>query len=248
MTEPILLICGCQKYKLSLEQAIIRFTNPVYKVIGILGDINSPTHLNGSLLSLQVEDTYETCPAKIQAAFRWIYENYPNTPGIFKTDEDIFIDDPNKLGKAILDNIKMPYWGFRQQIIVSKPCFEQHRVKYSDKSEIILPAANYLWGHGYWVSKSAIKHIVNSTLQLKGQEDVIIGSILNKAGIFPKQIAIKYNERPRDAKCERAACPYKMHTNPTNNSGVYCCMMCQNGRNHGPACERNLATGLNLSN
>ena len=64
MTEPILLICGCQKYKSSLENAIIRFTDPAYRVIGILGNKDAPTQLNDSILSLQVEDTYEALPKK----------------------------------------------------------------------------------------------------------------------------------------------------------------------------------------
>jgi hypothetical protein len=239
MTEPILLICGCQKYKSSLEKAIIRFTNPAYRVIGILGDIVNPTQFNGSILSLQVDDTYEALPRKIQAAFRWIDENFSSTAGVFKTDDDIFFDDQGDFVKTILDNTSIPYWGVKQQVLKSGLVRTQQVAKYTNPSEKLhYPGANYIWGHGYWISKSVLPIITKGVTLTKGPEDVLIGSLLNKAGYVPKEIYIKYREAVRHVKCERTTCSYKIHTNSSNNSGLYCCMMCQLNRNHGPACEK----------
>ena len=111
--------------------------------------------------------------------------------------------------------------------------------KFHDKSLIIeQPATHFAHGPGYWVSNKIIPLIIPSIMkELYGPEDVILASILNKAGFFPKQIPINWHE-VRNVKCERSSCSYRIHSNPNNNSGLYCCMMCQLNRNHGPACQK----------
>jgi len=240
MTEPILLICGCQKYKFSLEQAIIRFTNPAYRVIGILGDKNIPTQFDDSILSLQVEDTYEALPKKIHAAFRWIHENFPDTVGIFKTDDDILLENKALFIKTVLENIKIPYWGFKQQILPKQCLINRQILKFENKLLIKPhPAVNFVHGAGYWVSKDLIITVIKSEMNDHyGPEDVYLAAALNKAGHIPKSIPLKFIEIIRPTQCERELCAYSIHTNPNNNGGTHCCYLCKTNKGHGPACQK----------
>jgi hypothetical protein len=103
-SRPVLLICGCQKYLVSLKAAIKRFANPKYVVIGLIGNPDRPTAFDekARILYLQVEDTYDALPIKIQAAISWVHKNLPDVPGIFKTDEDIFPKSVIRLASEIV--------------------------------------------------------------------------------------------------------------------------------------------------
>lgn len=196
--QPILLILGCQKYRASLMAAIERMKHPLYYVIGLMGGVNETT-FDGTLLSLPVEDSYEFLPKKIQAAFRWIHVTFPDTPGIFKTDEDIFFSDQNQLASEIERNTHVPYWG-----VVSTYCgagnVELWRIQKGDNHSIRprYPAAYYCFGAGYWVSREAIP-IVCASNEYEGAflEDVCMGYVLNKHGWRPLHVGIPYEERPR---------------------------------------------------
>ena len=198
--EPIVLILGCQKYKTNLLAAIDRMKLPSYRVIGIVGTTD-PTSFDGTILSLQVEDSYEYLSRKVRRAFQWISTNLPETIGVFKTDDDIFFRNQNDLAEAITANAQVPFWG-----TVVSHCSRS----YVDRSRIeqkcddtslrpIHPAAHYCYGHGYWVSKAGIPAIcaANEYEDPNPLEDVTSGFVLNRAGFFPKYVAISYEERVR---------------------------------------------------
>ena len=196
---PILLICGCKKYQQSLLNAYERMKSDAYITLCIVGDLNCKTNLNEYLLTLQVEDSYEALPLKIHAAFKWIYENYPNTVGIFKTDEDIFFEDKNELITKINKNILIPYWGLIIESCSSKPIKTAAVNKFENKDlKLIHQSSYYCYGWGYWISKSSIAYIVAAENISYGLEDVTIGSILNENGIFPIKVNIKFVEKERD--------------------------------------------------
>jgi hypothetical protein len=241
MDEPILLICGCQKYKQALFRAIKRFQHPSYRVIGIVGDLTLPTHFNGVYLSLQVEDTYEALPMKIHAAFAWIHINYPNAAGIFKTDDDIHFENINTLVEQIQIHKSVPYWGHRIISAPAGPYRDSDYKRYSISVRPMRDKSHYCAGNGYWVSKLLIPIVVNSKLFQYGAEDSIMGTVLNGAGYIPVLVSIvwyQYRNLLANNTCLRDGCNYKIHSNPANNNGLYCCRACQGGGGHGPACEK----------
>lgn len=196
---PIVLILGCQKYKTNLMTAIDRMRLPTYRVIGLVG--GSPvTTFDGTLLSLPVEDSYEFLPKKVQAAFRWIRTNFPNTPGIFKTDEDIFFRNQHQLAIEIENNAHIPYWG-----TVVAHCaagnVDISRIERSCDDTSLRPthpSAHYCYGHGYWVSSEAIPIVCASDEFEKAfLEDVCMAHVLNKSGWMPTYVNIPYEERVR---------------------------------------------------
>jgi len=197
--EPIVLILGCQKYKANLLAAIERMKVPSYRVIGLVGT-TEPTSFDGTILSLQVEDSYEYLPRKVHAAFCWVHENFPETVGIFKTDDDIFFKNPNDLAVAMQTHVKIPFWG----TIVARCCEKKVdlcRVERACDNKALRPkhhAAHYCYGHGYWVSKEAIPTVCASTEHRDAfLEDVTMGYVLNKKGWYPKHVPIQYEERAR---------------------------------------------------
>ena len=198
-TLPVLIICGCEKYKDSLIKAVKRFDNDKYRVIGILGNPDQPTSYDEQILSLQAEDTYEALPLKIQAAFSWVYDNYPESPGVFKTDEDIYFKSYNSLAREIAKNIDIPYWGLKKSKTNAKP-LSQSRIdtRYTNKTlKVRVQKAIYCYGQGYWVSRKAMGYLVKSKNFKLGSEDVLVGHVLNKHGIFPKEIKIESKEKKR---------------------------------------------------
>ena len=194
MNEPILLICGCQKYKESLLRAIKRFQHSSYRTIGIIGDLSLPTHFNGVYLSLQIEDTYEALPMKIHAAFAWIYKNYPDAAGIFKTDDDIYFENMGTLIKQIQTHKSIPYWGHRVINVPAGPYRDSDYKRYSNSVRPLRDESHYCGGNGYWVSKLLIPVVVNSTLFQYGAEDSIMGTVLNKAGYKPNAFSNIYKQ------------------------------------------------------
>lgn len=197
--EPIVLILGCQKYKANLLAAIDRMKLPSYRVIGLVGT-TEPTSFDGTILSLQVEDSYEYLPRKVHAAFCWVHEHFPETVGIFKTDDDIFFRNQNDLATAIRTHAQVPFWG----TVVShcgNGAVDLCRIERACDDKTLrprYPAAHYCYGHGYWVSKEAIPTVCASTEHRDAfLEDVTMGYVLNKKGWFPKYVSIPYDERGR---------------------------------------------------
>ena len=197
--DPIVLILGCQKYKTNLLAAIDRMKLPSYRVIGLVGT-TEPTSFDGTILSLQVEDSYEYLPRKVHAAFCWIHEHFPETVGIFKTDDDIFFRNQNDLAVAIQTHAQVPFWG----TVVAHCSANQvdiSRVLRACDDKTLRPrhhAAHYCYGHGYWVSKEAIPTVCASTEHRDAfLEDVTTAYILNKKGWYPKYVSIPYEERGR---------------------------------------------------
>ena len=201
-TKSILLICGCAKYEIYLHAAIRRFKSPAWTIVGIMGGAAETTFNEETrVLSLAVPDTYEALPTKIHAAFSWILNRWPDAPDIFKTDDDILLSNKTDLVSAIDHYKEEPFWGFvTHQCPASIVNPMRIRMSFADKS--LTPshqAAHYCFGHGYWVSKAALPHILAAKADYESSflEDVCTGYVLNKQGIRPEHHPIIYRECPR---------------------------------------------------
>jgi hypothetical protein len=219
---------------------LIRFNNPAYKTIGLIGNINRPTSFNGQILSVKVEDTYEYLPKKIHTALKWVLQNYPDTQGVFKTDEDIFIKDMTHFTDLLQNNSNKPWWGFKIWNPPTAGPSELSLSKYTNKN--ILPHIGkkgvILAGAGYWLSNSLLTLISNyENFPEVGSEDQIISQILRDYGYIPEELKTEYSELVR--QCNTPGCLYKIHKNPKIGKFAYCCYICSVSRNnHGPCCER----------
>jgi hypothetical protein len=178
-------------------------SSPDFQIVGLLGDptLTEPS-FDGTILTLNVNDTYEYLPLKIFKAFSWCLNQWPDTVGIFKTDDDIVVNI-NDLVRTVQKNKDVPYWGLNTDAVDSKQV-DQHRInKFTDKSlKPRFPAARYCWGHGYYVSRQALTLLVQSKDIVEkfptGPEDVNIGSILNKHSFVPRRIEVRYREAARN--------------------------------------------------
>lgn len=198
--QPIFLICGCEKYRSNIIIAIARNQRPDWKVIGIVGGSETVQYdQETSILSLPVEDTYDTLPTKIHAAISWCFETFPETRGVFKTDEDIEIADLDALS-VILTTTDELYKGLKVDNC-KKTYIRSHRMKqFRDRNQKIKhQAATYCWGAGYWIHRDAIPHIIAASGVYKTSylEDICTGYVLNNAEILPTELGLTYTEVPR---------------------------------------------------
>ena len=202
--KPVLLICGCRKYERYLNAAIKRMTRDEWDVIGIRGGAMAASFDEESrILALPCIDTYEALPAKLHAAYKWIYENRPGIPGIFKTDEDIMFDLP-MLAAAVQQNAALPYWGVTLSLCKAGPVpLERIKNRFDDKTlRPMFQSAVYCFGAGYWLSAEVLPTVCAATDEYakSALEDVCTGFVLNKGGWGPKKFRIPFAEVPRDKK------------------------------------------------
>ena len=201
-TRPILLVCGCQKYRPYLEKALVRFAHPEWVGVGIVGDptLSAPRR-EGNIIVLPVPDTYEALPTKIHAAMSWVANTYPSTIGVWKTDDDILYHDINTVLAAIKLHHATPYWGLFVGRCREAPVnMVRIAVRFDDTS--LRPRhqqAIYCYGHGYWISREALPLIVAAEKDYRESflEDVCTGYVMNRNRWIPHQATIPYRELPR---------------------------------------------------
>lgn len=202
---PILLVCGCRAYEQYLRAAMERFNRPdAWHTIGIVADpaLTAPTYDETTrILTVTTPDTYEALPQKIHAALAWTIQQWPDAPGIFKTDDDILVTRLNDLDAAMRTHIAEPYWGF-----MTHKCFASYvplaRIKGRFNDTTKKPkhqAARYCFGHGYWLSATAARVAVAASDDYASSylEDVCTGFVMNRAGWEPLRVPVAYREMPR---------------------------------------------------
>ncbi len=184
-----------------------RFTSPFWTVIGLVGGGTMTSFDEVSrILTVTAPDNYESLPTKIHAAFSWILANFPVCAGVFKIDDDIVLEHGHS---EIIEEVtrvwtrNTPYAGFHPSTCIAK-FVERHRVVTRFENKNLNPrhqAARYCYGHGYWVSRTALPLLVDATTEYATSylEDVCTGYVLNRAGIFPEKMHVTYREAPRDA-------------------------------------------------
>lgn len=206
-TRPLVLVTGCQKYLPFVTAALKRFAHPAVRLVGFVGDptgTRTAPDFNPAtqIVTLPVSDVYESLPVKVHAAFAWAATAFPRVPGIWKTDDDIIYFNKEEWISTVQALTEENYWG-----LVVGACRENQvnpwriQERFSDKT--LQPRhqqAIYCYGHGYWVSRAAIPHVVaaGDVFATSYLEDVCMGYVLNRARILPKRgIVIPYNELPR---------------------------------------------------
>jgi hypothetical protein len=200
-TRPILLICGCQKYKPFLVAAMTRMRREKsWRIVGCVGGVSEAKYAN-DLLELPVNDNYETLPTKVHAALTWVRRAFPNSPGIWKTDDDIVYRNLLDLHTAIQKHGSKEFWGL---FVHTCPAGTVNPIRVTTRCEDTTlqpthPAATYCYGHGYWLSASALDLVVDAEAEYASAflEDVCTGSVLNRQGILPIRVPIPYAEVPR---------------------------------------------------
>jgi hypothetical protein len=210
--RPVLMILGCEKYIKSLELAVERFKSDSYTIVAVTGG-GSELIYNPPFLILPVSDTYDDLAKKVYSAFEWIYAHFPQTVGVFKTDEDIVLDNMVLFEKVILDNHSLLFWGLKTEkveggIVDSGKIDEKFATKEYTRT---YPASHYCYGHGYWLSRLALRTILKHKTEYDWQhlEDVCTGSCLNRYGITPVEFPIKYTEADREALLEGRVVPQR---------------------------------------
>ncbi len=201
ITKPVVLICGCNKYVDYLHAAIKRMQHPAWYVVGILGN-GETTHFDAlsSILTVAKSDVYESLPAKLHAAYVWILKNWPNTPGIFKTDEDI-VFDKEALAIAINTNMDKQYWGIIKDMC-NAGLINVHRISMRFIDKTLRPThqkAIYCYGAGYWLNRDVLSILEDAedAYAASALEDVCTGYVMNQARIFPDKIHVPCGEIPR---------------------------------------------------
>lgn len=140
-------------------------------------------------------NNYETLPTKMHMGYIAINALYPNIDGVFKIDDDCYMDVIRLLFE-IRKNKSNDYWGkcFGPNI---DPTY--HFGKCKDKSLNTTPyflrdiGCEYCGGgYGYYLSRLSIKIIANSHICTEKEfyEDIYIGKLLNRFLIAPKNINI----------------------------------------------------------
>jgi hypothetical protein len=204
---PILLICGCRTHEAYLRAALSRFApcRPEdWILVGCVGDPEAaaPKYDEASqIVTLPVSDTYEDLPKKIHAALSWIQTQWPDAPGVFKTDDDILLNDVTDLARALVKHAAEQYWGFMtHKCNAAYVSLARVKGRFNDTSKRPKhQAARYCFGHGYWLSASALRIAVAAAQDYTESylEDVCTGYVMNRAGWEPLRVPIPYREMPR---------------------------------------------------
>ena len=142
-----------------------------------------------NVINLDCNDSYECLPEKLWNSLKYIQTKYPNTIGIFKTDDDIRFNIPELL-RAIQNRKETNYWGL---IIdeLKEPRYPHERQldKHTEKRNCLINRSIYCFGWGYWISQKSINLLLShkDTFETSCVEDITVGEILNKYDIFPIQ-------------------------------------------------------------
>jgi hypothetical protein len=203
MSKPVVLVCGCERYREYLVAALRRLTGPEWELVGVVGGAaGAPVWDEATrIVALPVSDTYEALPTKIHAAFAFAAAKWPDAPGVYKTDDDIVYQSVPQLAKALVAYAAEPFWG-----LVTATCRAAQvnpiRIATRFQDTTLKPmhqGAAYCYGHGYWVGRQAIPAVIAAVAdyQTSYLEDVCTGYVLNRAGYRPKRLPLAYSELPR---------------------------------------------------
>lgn len=203
--KPFILVMGCRRYYDMLMEAIDHFTDKLCSCItlGVVGDPDvSEAVLEGQVLKVPVEDTWEALPKKVYAAFDWVLRNVPDTIGVFKTDDDIRFFELDKLFASLYIFRDSKYHGLKVDTRKPGP-LEDWRVneRLCDKTVSMAHtgADKYCWGAGYWLSNESLRRVVahQHHFDVYGMEDQIVGRLLNEHGVIPQELVMHYRELRR---------------------------------------------------
>jgi len=159
----VFLILICEKrYKLYEYQFItiskILNQNKKFDFIFIKGDLNQEEEFiycnNTKILTAKCGDDYHSLPSKVYHGMKYIMQTFENVEGIFKTDDDIIITNPEMFLHNIYTRRNNDYFGLKWA-----RCRNNDNTYKGMVYPVIRP---YMGGLGYYVSKKSIDIILNN--------------------------------------------------------------------------------------
>jgi hypothetical protein len=190
--EFIMLIMNCKKYQKKAKFQKMTWLPQIpsylryYHVIGDpdLHDAKYKFDNENSILWVKVADDYNSLPKKVIAAYEAIYETF-DFKYVFKTDDDQILVNPKFFDIVTgLISSKKPKTHYGGYIVnVAKPYLsEYHRIHPELPKQLPLYVTRYCSGRFYFLSKSAITHLLSKRERIEREflEDYAIGFNLDQ--------------------------------------------------------------------
>ncbi|WP_155835083.1 hypothetical protein [Herbaspirillum sp. RV1423] len=149
-------------------------------------DTSSIEHVRA--LQVDISDRYEAIPQKVAAAFTWVYENIGNNVGVLKVDDEMMLQDADKLRQSLdqlvrenvyagvpsasLEHDRCMHWGL---------CLDQDLNRRVYGRPVLRAWAS---GGAYYLGPKPLEKVVLSLLRFPGlfegeyYEDKLIGDVL----------------------------------------------------------------------
>ena len=177
-------VLGCEKYREradGVRQSWMRLVPATTQVLFLHGRPDRPEGIEGDVLYLDVPETYEDLPRKVNRFLRYAVEHL-DFDHLFKTDDDTYLDLPRFLG---FDRGQADYIGQFREHPVGERGRTWHYGKCTDparevpwEGEFVCPWAT---GGGYFLSRRAAERAAERTeATCRGHlfEDMMVGEAL----------------------------------------------------------------------
>lgn len=187
-TSPLIVVMSCKK-NIERQKFYTKYFSGYLDYLIVVGD-SLKTSLDGNILHLKVDDSYELLHLKVIEAYKYLYKHFKRS--ILKIDDDSFL---NKYSFKAYD-FDFDYGGFLNSgkttnytYHYDKVTDERFRTPLNDKEDY-----SFALGGGYFLSMKALRFFLNNYSNVseasnhlnfkKGREDRIIGKTLY--GFFNK--------------------------------------------------------------
>jgi len=185
----ILLIMNCEKYGYKREKQtwVKNIKIPYYYVIGNPKMKNKEYEIIDNILYLKCEDDYNSLPKKVIMAYEIIIKLNPLLDYILKTDDDQELINMKfmEIIMGILETRKYNYGG--QIVDIKIPYLSKYyKIHETLPKDMIMKKCRYCTGRFYFLSKEAIKKILEKKKEIEKEyiEDYAIGYNLCEKNIL----------------------------------------------------------------
>jgi len=192
-------ILTCKKYTDRVIKQREYLSKCPYNYRYFLGDTNikeDTEDKSTNIVTLKIDDNYESLVLKVHRMIQWILNHYPNIRYILKTDDDIIFNfdemktifndiDKNKISYA---GAVAPHQGTCQSSYHFGRCFD----KQIDKTLVTMDNYKYCSGGGYFVDNNSSRILANNLHNNNCiYEDYSVGKTLALHGVLPHNIDVK---------------------------------------------------------
>jgi len=155
MTDYILLILNCNKYKYKRDLQLKLWTNNLnitfFYIVG--NDKIDKPYTENNILYVNSPDDYKSLPQKVIKAIEYIDTHY-DYKYILKTDDDQMLTDPDFFKNISNITSGYDYGGFLVKL-------EDHYSKYKMDEKIFLKSCSYCSGRFYFLIKDCVSHLLS---------------------------------------------------------------------------------------
>lgn len=172
MQEYVMFILNCKKYfekrKMQKKTWLNKINFNYFHVIGDPEIEKSYIDYDQKIIYTKCEDNYESLPIKTYQSIKLICENFPDLKYIFKTDDDIIIDDGffEYVFDTLKNNPDSEYFGYAIDIHKNKYSeyhIEKVEKESSKKPVLMMKKTTYASGKFYIIKKTMLDKILNFT-------------------------------------------------------------------------------------